>query len=238
MEDSSSFVSPLNTKGQIFTYSTLNAAINVGSNGQVLTADSTTNTGLKWSSVGGIASAGTISTSVVAGGAAANCGDELFTSTDTTADAKGALKGSSVIATGATIQVLDQKNQANQNSRTSWMGITDALVSQDPRINGDGAGFDCDGTTERLRCTNGGTSTTSVVAYAETTRLWRKLVWTSATSVVFSEQDAATGAYVALGTVATNVPDSTTMTFMDWVQNDNPGPANAALHTIYKVLVS
>ena len=40
--------SPLTTKGDIVTYSTLNTRLAVGTNGQVLTADSAEATGLKW----------------------------------------------------------------------------------------------------------------------------------------------------------------------------------------------
>ena len=49
--------SPLTTKGDLFTFSTVNARLGVGANGTVLTADSAEATGLKWAtpaSSGGI----------------------------------------------------------------------------------------------------------------------------------------------------------------------------------------
>lgn len=45
--------SPLTTKGDVYTFSTTNARLGVGTNGQVLTADSTAGTGLKWATAAG-----------------------------------------------------------------------------------------------------------------------------------------------------------------------------------------
>jgi hypothetical protein len=45
--------SPLTTKGDLYTYSTTDARLGVGTNGQVLTADSAAATGLKWATAAG-----------------------------------------------------------------------------------------------------------------------------------------------------------------------------------------
>jgi hypothetical protein len=44
---------PLTTKGDLFTFSTVDARLGVGTNGQTLVADSSTATGLKWATASG-----------------------------------------------------------------------------------------------------------------------------------------------------------------------------------------
>ena len=59
---------PLTTKGDVFTFSTVDARLGVGANGTVLTADSAETTGLKWATAGGGFPAGTSYTPTITAG--------------------------------------------------------------------------------------------------------------------------------------------------------------------------
>lgn len=60
-------VSPLTTKGDIYGYSTTNARVPIGTNGQVLTADSTQALGLKWATPAASAGWTLLSTTTLSG---------------------------------------------------------------------------------------------------------------------------------------------------------------------------
>ena len=72
---------PLTTKGDLFTFSTVDARLGVGTNGQTLVADSAEATGLKWSTPATAASGMTFITSSTFSNVASVTLDGFFTST-------------------------------------------------------------------------------------------------------------------------------------------------------------
>jgi len=108
--------SPVNTKGDLYTYSTEDARLAVGSNGQLLQADSSETTGLKWASVAGTgdvtAAAVLVDDTIIVGdGGAKGVKDSSATITDITNNsAKTSNATHSGDATGATALTLATVN--------------------------------------------------------------------------------------------------------------------------------
>lgn len=73
-------LSPLTTKGDILGYSTVNARLAVGTNGQVLTADSTQTLGIKWAtpSASGVTTIGTFNSQTSSADGLTISGTTLF----------------------------------------------------------------------------------------------------------------------------------------------------------------
>ena len=72
--------SPLTTKGDVWGYSTTNARVPVGTNGQILTADSTAATGVAWATAASGAGLTKVSTTTFTGSTAINV-NSVFSST-------------------------------------------------------------------------------------------------------------------------------------------------------------
>lgn len=73
-------LSPLTTKGDVLSYSTVNARVPIGTDGQVLTADSTQALGLKWAAAGGTGTVTSVALSVPASSIFSVTGSPVTTS--------------------------------------------------------------------------------------------------------------------------------------------------------------
>jgi hypothetical protein len=73
--------SPLTTKGDLYTYSTADARLGVGTNGQILTADSTAATGIKWATASTPSSGLTLISTTTMSAVSSQSFNNVFTST-------------------------------------------------------------------------------------------------------------------------------------------------------------
>lgn len=89
--------SPLTTKGDLYTYTTADARLPVGTNGQVLSADSAESTGLKWITAGGTGTVTSVSV-VTANGVSGSVA--TATTTPAITLTLGAITPTSVAASG------------------------------------------------------------------------------------------------------------------------------------------
>lgn len=137
--------SPLTTKGDIYGYSTTNARIPVGTDGQVLTADSTQALGVKWAaSTGGVTSVFTRTGAVVAVSGDYNTSQVTentnlyFTNARAIASTlTGYVSGAGTISSADSILGAIQKLNGNITASTYWQrsGTTLSPVTSGDNIN-------------------------------------------------------------------------------------------------------
>lgn len=108
--------SPLTTKGDLFTYSTSPARLAVGTNGHVLTADSTQSTGIKWAApAGGGKVLQVVSTTY---------GTEVTTTSSTFVDTGLSLAITPTLSTSKVLVIISQHLAAAGTSGDGIIGFT------------------------------------------------------------------------------------------------------------------
>jgi hypothetical protein len=99
--------SPLTTKGDLYTFSTVNARLGVGTNNQVLTADSAEATGLKWATPTSASGLTLVKTQTIGSGVSSVTVTSAFSATYdnyliTVSDGVGSTGGTTAMTLGST----------------------------------------------------------------------------------------------------------------------------------------
>jgi hypothetical protein len=128
--------SPLTTKGDLYTYSTIPTSLPVGLNGQALVADSSTATGLSWQTVGGSGSGSVVGfTFTDANGIAGTVGSP--TTTPNLTLSLGAITPTSIAASGT----ISASNFSGSHTGTSSGTNTgDQTITLTGDVTGSGTG--------------------------------------------------------------------------------------------------
>lgn len=136
--------SPLTTKGDVWGYSTTNARIPVGTNGQVLTADSAEALGVKWASPAGggkvlqvVSATSTTSTTVATGN---------YTDTTLTANITPSSNTSKILV------IVNQRYYASRDTRNHDMDLI--LLRSGTQILYQAYSMDTNGSTTSVRGSN------------------------------------------------------------------------------------
>lgn len=156
-------LSPLTTKGDILSFSTLNARLAVGSDGQVLTADSAQTLGVKWATptTGTVTAVSVVSANGFAGSSGGGATPALTLSTTIT----GVLKGNGTAISAATAGT-DYSAGTNAlatgilKSTTTTGALTIAVAGDFPTLNQNTTGTAA-GLSATLVVGSGGTGLTS-----------------------------------------------------------------------------